>query len=947
MFYNAGRLEKINMPDLIIKGARENNLKSIDLVIPDEMITVVVGPSGSGKSSLVFDTIYAEGQRRYIESLSSYARQFLDKIDKPDVEYIDNISPSIAVEQKNRVKGSRGTVSSITEIYDYLKLLFSKIGRIYCPDCGIYIQRYTVDSVVNELLKEYKDKKAYVVFKTKATKQDLMMSGFVRVLIDSELYDISEDKIELPQEYYVVYDRFIIQDSDINRIWEAVEKTRSFGNRECVIYLPDKKTYKVFPFDNTCPSCNKIYPDPDPRLFSFNSPIGACPECKGFGNILRVDENKIVPDKELSLLGGAVELFNKPSLRHIFYSMINFMKEKGVNVNKSFNELTAKEKDYIYSGGGKGKNRFYGLNRVFKELERKRYKVYVRVLLNKYKSAYTCGLCNGTRLVSQALNVKIADKNIAELNSMSVSGFYSWLSKLKLTDQEKKISHEIMKQLLYRTSFISEIGLSYLTLDRLAKTLSNGEAQRINLANQLGLSLVDTIYVLDEPTIGLHPRDVGRLTGIIKKIRDNGNKVIVVEHDRAVIVESDHVVELGPKSGIKGGHVVFEGSMDDFRTKANTLTSNYINSKHELCDSSRRKIGEATQFLILEGVKENNLKNITLRLPLNRFVCVTGVSGSGKSSLITKSLYPILKKHFILKDKMSVKDRNKDNNNDDSSLDSDKALSYKGLQGIKNIRGVMLIDQSGLTRTSRSTPITFISGFDHIRELFAQAPLARSRAYTASHFSFNVEKGQCSECRGEGRISVDMQFMADINMRCELCHGTRFKKEILDVRYMDKNIHDVLNLTVEEAYTFFISSPNLRNMLKLLIDVGLDYLVIGQPAESLSGGEAQRLKICKELITESSKKKRTGVLYIMDEPTTGLHPSEVERLLIVIHRLVEEGNSVVVIEHNMDLVKCADYVVDLGPEAGESGGRIIAEGTPMEIAQSPISYTGRFLCQNS
>ncbi len=916
------------MPDLIIKGARENNLKSIDLVIPDEKITAVVGPSGSGKSSLVFDTIYAEGQRRYIESLSSYARQFLEKIDKPDLDYIDNISPSIAVEQKNRVKSSRGTVSTMTEIYDYLKLLFSKIGKIYCPECDVYVKRYTVEAVVNELLKNYKDQKVYVIFKSKATKQDLLMSGFMRVLINDEIYDLSEDKFDLTEDYYVVYDRFVAQDSDINRIWEAVEKAISFGKRECTVYFPDDKTYKTFPFDNSCPSCKKVYADPDPRLFSFDSPIGACPACKGFGNILRVDEDKIVPNKELSLLGGAVELFNKPSLRHIFYAMINFMKEKGVNVNKPFCELSAKEKGYLYVGGGRGKNRFYGINSVFEELERKRYKVYVRVLLNKYKTAYTCELCNGTRLVSQALSVKIAGKNIAELNSMCVSNFYSWLSNLKLTDQERKISSEVMKQLLYRTSFVSEIGLSYLTLDRLAKTLSNGEAQRINLANQLGLSLVDTIYVLDEPTIGLHPRDVGRLTGMIKKIRDNGNKVIVVEHDKAVIGECDHVVELGPKSGIKGGHVVFEGSIDDFKNKAETLTSTYMKSKNDLCDDQRRKIGEATQFLILKGVKENNLKDLTLKLPLNRFVCITGVSGSGKSSLITKSLYPILKDHF-------------------NSKDDDKASGQKGLSGVNNLRGVMLIDQSGLTRSSRSTPITFISGFDHIRELFAQTPLAKSRGYTSSNFSFNVEEGQCSACSGEGRISVDMQFMADINMRCELCHGTRYKKEILDIRYNEKNIHEVLNLTVEEAYDFFMSSPQLRIMLKLLIDVGLDYLLIGQPAESLSGGEAQRLKICKELITESSKKKKTGVLYIMDEPTTGLHPSEVERLLIVIQRLVEEGNSVVVIEHNMDLVRCADYVIDLGPEAGEAGGRIIAQGTPMEIAQSPISHTGRFLCQNS
>ncbi|MEI6079141.1 MAG: excinuclease ABC subunit UvrA [bacterium] len=919
------------MADLIIKGARENNLKSIDVTIPSDMITVVVGPSGSGKSSLVFDTIYAEGQRRYIESLSSYARQFLERIDKPDVEFIDNISPTVAVEQRNRIKSSRGTVATITEIYDYLKLLYAKIGVTYCPKCKTEVKRYTVEDVVNELIKNYQEKRIYILFKFKGSPQDLIMSGFVRIFVNGEMLDLSEgQKVDLPPEYYVVYDRFKISESEINRIWEAVERVTFLGNRECIIYSVDDNEYKSFIFDNVCPTCRTKFNELDPRLFSFDSPVGACPECKGFGNTLKVDEKKIVPDPTKSLFAGALEMFTKPSVRHLFYSMINFMRDKDVDVNKPFNKLSKKEKDLLYEGGGKGKNRFYGLNKIFKELERKKYKVYIRVLLNKYKSAYTCDVCNGTRLVPEALYVKVAGKNISEINEMCITEFYKWLGSLKLTEYEAGVSKEIMKQLFQRTSFVNEIGLGYLTLNRLAKTLSNGEAQRINLSNQLGSSLVDTIYVLDEPTIGLHPRDVGRLTGIIKKIRDNGNRVIVVEHDPDVIKACDHIIELGPESGARGGQVVFSGSVDDFISKANTLTSKYVRSDQRMSDDTKRKVGTATHFLTLKDIKENNLKNVTMKLPLNRFVCVTGVSGSGKSSLITKSLYPILKKYF-------------DFEPEEEDEDVHHQINYSSIEGVDKIKGVMLIDQDALSRSQRSIPITFISGFDNIRELFAQTALSKSRGYTSSNFSFNVAKGQCPACKGEGYLSIDMQFMADIYIKCDTCNGARYKKEILDVTYNGKNINEVLGMTVEESYDFFISSQPLRAMFKLLIDVGLDYLVIGQPASTLSGGESQRLKICKELLNEGSKKKKSHILYIMDEPTTGLHPQEVEKLLVVLQKLVDQGNSIVVIEHNMDLVKHADYIIDIGPEAGNNGGKIIAEGTPREVMGSKVSHTGQIL----
>jgi len=901
------------MADLIIKGASENNLKSIDVTIPSDKITVVVGPSGSGKSSLVFDTIYAEGQRRYIESLSSYARQFLEKIDKPDVEYIENISPTIGIEQKNRIKSSRGTVGTLTEIYDYLRLLFAKVGIAYCPDCNIEIRKQTVDSVVKDLLESFKGKKLYIMFRFSGSTQDLAMAGFVRIFSDGKVYDLSELNNQLPKEYFVVYDRFQVEEAELNRIWEAVERVSILGHKECCIYSVDDGKTKNYIFDNVCPSCKRKFVEPDPRLFSFDSPMGACPNCKGFGNTLKIDEKRLVPFPNKSLLGGAIDLFNKPSVRHIFHTMINFLKEKGVDVNKPFSRLTDKEKKLIYEGGGRGRNKFVGLDYIFEELEKKKYKIYIRVLLNKYKGTELCDVCNGTRLVPDALYVKVGEKNIAELHGMSATDFYKWLGKLKLSQQESEVSKEIMKQLFQRTAFINEIGLSYLTLNRLAKTLSNGEAQRINLANQLGSALVDTIYVLDEPTIGLHPRDVHRLINIIQKIRDNGNKVIVVEHDPTIIKAFDHVIELGPQSGIKGGKVVYSGELPEFIKSANTLTAIYLRTNEKISGEARRKIGTNTSFLTLKGLKENNLKNVTLKLPLNRFVCVTGVSGSGKSSLVTKSLYPLL---------IGKRDH---------------------IEGGNNISEVMLIDQESISRTHRSTPITFISGFDYIRDIFAEMPLAKSRKYTASHFSFNVAEGQCSICSGDGIIDVDMQFMSDVHMKCEVCKGTRYKQEILDVRYKEKNINEVLKMTVEEAYSFFISCQPLRNMFKLLMDVGLEYLVIGQPASTLSGGEAQRLKICKELLSETGKKRKSHILYIMDEPTTGLHPHEVKRLLIVLQKLVDEGNSLVVIEHNMDLVKHADYVIDLGPDAGENGGRIIAEGTPEEIIKSSASFTAKFL----
>ena len=909
------------MPDLIIKGASENNLKNIDVVIPDDCATVVVGPSGSGKSSLVFDTIYAEGQRRYIESLSSYARQFLERIEKPKVESIENISPTIAVEQKNRIKSARGTVGTITEIYEYLRLLYSKVGVPYCNECKIEVRKPTIETIIDELVKNYAGKRIYILFKFKGTQQDLLMAGFMRVFSEGTIYDLSDTSVKVPEEHYVVYDRFVVDATETNRIWEAFEKSFSLGGRFCYVYSVDDNKLMPYAMDNLCPSCGKKFAEPDPRLFSFDSPIGACPECKGFGNVLRIDESKLVPDPSLSLLGGAIDLFNKPSVRHVFHKMIDFLREKDVDVNKPFFKLTNEEKKHIYIGGGKSKKKFMGLNYIFEELEKKKYKVYIRVLLNKYKSSYTCDVCGGERLIPEALNYRVGGKNIVELHAMSISEFYRWLGGLSLSKQETDISKEILKQLFQRSAFVNDIGLGYLTMNRLAKTLSNGEAQRINLSNQLGAALVDTIYVLDEPSIGLHPRDVDRLIKMIYKIRDNGNRVIVVEHDLSIVKAMDHVLELGPESGARGGNLVYSGTISDFCNNADTLTTKYLKEAGVKSSFNRRKIGPSTGAIQLTGLKENNLKNLKVSIPLNRLVCVTGVSGSGKSTLVTKSLFSIIAKHF----------------DSDNTCD----VVYKSIEGLDDINSVMLIDQEAVGRSQRSTPITFISGFDTIREIFAETPLAKSRGYTASHFSFNVEDGQCSVCGGDGFISVDMQFMADIYMKCEVCGGTRYKKDILDVTYKDRNISQVLGMTVQEAYEFFISYQSLRNMFKLLMDVGLEYLVIGQPASTLSGGEAQRLKICKELFGQKRSSNKT--LYIMDEPTTGLHPNEVDKLLIVIQKLIDEGNSVIVVEHNMDFVKHSDHVIDLGPDAGDNGGKIVAEGSPEDVAKNKTSYTGKFL----
>lgn len=908
------------MADLIIKGARENNLKSINLVIAENKITGIIGPSGSGKSSLAFNTIYAEGQRRYIESLSSYARQFLEKIDKPKVDSIENISPTIAIEQKNRIKNSRGTVGLITEIDDYLRFLFAHIGKVFCPVCQSPIIKYSLDDVFKDLFFQHKNKSAFLIFEKETTAENLIIEGYYRVLINNELINLNEAEVSKKIEFFkIVYDRFIIEDEEITRIKESLENIRKISYKKISIFLKDEKEVIFYNLENTCSKCSYEFPSLETNLFSFDSPLGACTGCHGFGNILKWDERKTVPNQDKSLLAGAVEVLNKPSLKLFFYQMINFFRSKNIDVNKPYKELNNKEKNLIYKGGGKGKDLFVGLNRIYEEFESKKYKVHVRVFLSRYRTAFTCKECHGARLNDNALSVKISDKNIYELQKLSVAELSKFLTNLNLLADQKDLCREALKQLFQRTNFLIEIGLSYLTLNRLAKTLSNGEAQRINLANQLSSSLVDTIYVLDEPSIGLHPRDINRLIKIIHRLRDNGNKVIVVEHDNSLIKSFDNIVELGPKSGIMGGELIFSGSIDDFYG-ANTLCSNDL-IKTKFTRKYPLKInGEYTKFIEVKNAKENNLKNIDVKIPLERLVCITGVSGSGKSSFV-KCLRTALAKFF---DQVSTQ-------------------NPVEVHGLEQISSYSFIDQSSISKTRKSTPITYLKAFDLIREIFAQTTLSKSRGYTASNFSFNTSKGQCSDCTGDGFVNVDMHFMSDITMPCETCSGTRYKPEVLDVTYKGLNISEVLNLSVIEAYEFFISNNSLRQVFKLLIDVGLEYILIGQSSDTLSGGEAQRLKISLHLLKHMISKKKERVLFLLDEPTTGLHNLEVNKLIDILERLIGEENSVIVIEHNLDFIANSDYVIDLGPDGGDKGGNLISASSPEELTKIKNSYTGKFL----
>ncbi|MBI5663866.1 MAG: excinuclease ABC subunit UvrA [Nitrospirae bacterium] len=900
--------------ELIIEGARQNNLRNISLTLPHNKFITVTGVSGSGKSSLAFDTIFAEGQWRFIESLSTYVRLFLEKIDRPEVDSIRNIRPAIALEQRNTVKTSRSTVGTTTEIYDYLRLLYSKIASPYCPSCDRLLRSWTPSDVIRELVEKYAGARALIIFSSEDRVEELQKKGFHRILIDGKIQDISS-LVAPPPSLDIVLDRLIIKDEP--RLSDSIETAWEHGHQKLKVVIildqPENARSLSFQSELKCPDCNIVISKPQPLLFSFNHPLGACPECKGFGNTLAYSEDSVVPDKDLTLHEGAIEPWSKPAARWWYRQFAKAAKSRGIDLKVPYKDLPEEIKKLIFAGASD----FYGVDDFFKELEGKRYKLHVRVFLSRYRKAETCKLCKGDRLSVEALAFKIGGLNIARLSEMSVSRLSGFFEGLVLTEHEKEISSEILRQIRLKLEFLIRVGIDYLTMNREAKTLSGGESQRINLSNQLASKLTGALYVLDEPTVGLHARDVSRIAEILKELAAAGNTVIAVEHDRAIIDSSDWVVELGPGGGEKGGNLVYSGPKEDF-LKSNTLTARYLKDTDLIpVPYVRKKIkGKA---LIIKGAGGNNLKHINISVPLQTLTCVTGVSGSGKSTIVTDTIYNALARHF--------------------KVYFNPPQPFEAIEGLEYLKGVKIIDQNPIGKSPRSNPITYIKAFDPIRKLFAEQPEARMLGYTPGHFSFNTEGGRCSACAGAGYQQLEMYFFEDLYVKCEECGGKRYKPEILNINYNGKNIYEVLNLTIDEAADFFSRVPSLVSKLNLMTSVGIGYLRLGQPATTLSGGEAQRLKICAEL----GVSKRSDFLYILDEPTVGLHPDDISRLLKVLNNLVDAGNTVLLVEHNPDVIKSADWIIDIGPEGGDGGGHIVAEGTPEEIAGNAHSYTGQYL----
>ena len=904
---------------LIIEGARQNNLKNISLVIPHNQVTVVTGLSGSGKSSLAFDTIFAEGQWRYIESLSAYARMFLEKVSRPEVDAIRNVRPAVALEQRNPVKTSRSTVGTVTEAADYLRILYAKIGRIFCPRCGSEVKQYNSLSVTEEILRLYHDRRLQVLFPVAVPKgelpnvlTDLMRRGFGRVKMGAGLADadtISERPQE-PSEIFVLLDRIVVRPGVRPRLAESLETAFREGAGEAVIETEGQ--VRRYSLALRCMNCGITFERPQPLLFSFNHPIGACPECKGFGNVLRYDENLILPDLSLSLEEGAIEPWTKPSHRWWMEQMLEGAAKEKIDTARPFHDLSKRARALIF----KGSDAFYGVNDFFEYLEKKRYKLHVRVFLSRYRRAVTCSACGGTRLKPEALQVKIADVNVAVLSAMPVEQLNGWFHNLALSDFERRISGELVRRIVLKLAFLQSVGLGYLTLDRQTRTLSGGEAQRVNLANQLASKLTGTLYVLDEPSIGLHPRDTARLAQIVRELAEMGNTVVIVEHDRTLIEAGDHVVEMGPAAGERGGRVVFAGPLATFR-ESSCLTARYLRGEEGIPVPKRRRKQEK-KFLMISGASEHNLKDIDVKIPLHTMTCITGVSGSGKSTLVQDTLYRALARSF----KMS----------------SETPGKYREISGIEHVKGVRLIDQEPIGKTPRSNPVTYVKAFDLIRKFYAELPEAKMKGLTPGHFSFNVAGGRCELCRGNGVRKIEMYVFGDFFVTCEECRGKRYKPEVLAVSYKGRNIYQVLEMTVNEALTFF-HQDSLLERLRSLADVGLGYLRLGQPATTHSGGESQRLKISRELGDGGVH----DFVYILDEPTTGLHFDDIKKLLEVLNSLIYAGNTVVVVEHNLDVIKTADWIIDLGPGGGEDGGRIVADGTPEEVARVRESWTGKYL----
>ena len=963
---------------IVVRGDRVHNLKNIDFEIEHNTLTVVTGVSGSGKSSLAFDTIYAEGQRRYVESLSAYARQFLERIEKPDVDLIDGIAPAVAIKQKNSTRNPRSTVATATEIFDYLRLLFARIGRTYCLLCGQEVKKDTVDEVADRLLalgegtrlnvffpiqthvpaaEEKSAKKSRVKKKTaesnlpsdaiKARLFDLRKRGFNRIYQNGQVFEFSTPEslldVDFSEPVFGLVDRLVISAGERSRIVDAIE----IGYREAgeVIFETAPRsgdgddggeTPQRLRFSQRfeCKNDGSRYEEPEPRLFSFNNPYGACPRCQGFGNTIDIDLDLVIPDKGKTLNEGAVEPWTKPKYRPLFTELKRFARQAGIPLDVPWYELDAGQQKLIVDGD----HGFYGVRGFFQHLERKKYKLHVRVFLSRYRGYSLCSTCGGTRLRVEARQVKIDGKNICQVCSMTVEEAARFFGQLTLTTQQAAIADRLLIELRERLRFLNEVGLEYLTLDRLASTLSGGEAQRIQLATSLGSRLVGTLYVLDEPSIGLHSRDTHRLIKILHDLRDLGNTILVVEHDPDIMRAADRILDLGPGAGENGGSVVGAGTYAEILKMPHSLTGRYLAGElHIQIPPRRRQPG--SHKLRIRGARAHNLKHIDLEIPLGMLVAITGVSGSGKSSLL----------HDVLYQALAAAKRQTNASNGGASV-----ILWDSIEGDEFLDEVVLVDQSPIGRTPRSNPVTYIKAFDIIRELFASLPEAQKRGFPAGHFSFNVPGGRCDNCQGDGTVTVEMQFLADVELICDECKGSRYKPQVLEIRYKGKNIHEVLNLTIREALKFFADVPRLTEKLRVLDEVGLGYLRLGQSATTLSGGEAQRMKLAAHLQPGTrpasrraedgdAPKRKPRMLYIFDEPTTGLHFDDVSKLLFAFRRLIDAGGSIVVIEHNLEVIKTADWVIDLGPEGGDRGGNLVGFGPPEAIAELKNSYTGQYL----
>jgi excinuclease ABC subunit A len=913
---------------ICVNHARLHNLKDIDVEIPHNSITVITGVSGSGKSTIAFDTIYAEGQRRFVESLSSYARQFLERMAKPDVDSIVGLPPAVAIEQQPFSKNPRSTVGTTTEVYDFIRLLYGRIGKTICYGCHQEVHKDSPESAVKEMMKWNEKDKLYILFPISAQARFIgeeldrfRKLGFFRAVIDDtdELYDFQDN--ELPkmvdrETTFILADRMVLRKDKetLTRLTDSIETAFHAGDGKIIVRNITQKEQMRFSTVFECADCGIVYVEPEPRLFSFNNPFGACPHCSGFGRTVGIDEELVIPNRTKSLKQNAIHPFRGEGFSKHNREMLREAVKKGIDTDKPLEEFTEDEWNFLWEGAGE----FFGINGFFQMLEEKSYKLHYRVMTSRYRGYTTCKACNGSRLRTSARQTFVGGKNIPELIKIPLSDVLAFFKNIKLSEHDKKIAGQLVSEIVWRTELLVEIGLEYLTLDRLSHTLSGGESQRINLTTALGSSLVGTLYVMDEPSIGMHPRDTQRLLNILFKLKKLGNTIIVVEHDPDIIKKADKVIDLGPKAGSFGGEVVFQGNLDELYNSEKSLTGLYLSGKKNI-DISARKTPPLKRYLEIEKPRKHNLKMNSVRFPLNCMIVVTGVSGSGKSTLIHDVLFRELKR-----------------------FEGDyrtAAESMNTIKGAENIDFIEMVDQSPIGKSSRSTPATYTKAFDAIRELFASSQQARQMGFKPGYFSFNVPGGRCDVCEGEGAVTVDMQFLPDVHLECESCKGTRYKREAREITYKDKSIVDVLNMTIDEAMEFFEGNKKITNKLKILQDVGLGYLTLGQPSNMLSGGEAQRIKLASHL---DSSNRNKG-LFIFDEPTTGLHLDDISRLLTCFRQLVQSGHSVIIIEHNIHIIASADWIIDLGPEAGEAGGKVVAEGSPESIMKEKTSYTGKAL----